>query len=107
MKTSALVRIAAVAAFACSPFVVQAAELEGSVQRCMDVFATQNFADRTTSFKVERERPVLLPLIASTGTRQVQMIATDRASGKVLATAQCEVKSSTKIGEIIIASTAR
>ena len=105
MKTSALVRIAAVAAVACSPFAVQAAELEGSVQRCMDVFATQNFADRTTSFRIERERQVLLPLIASTGTRYVQLVATERATGKVLATAQCEVKNSTStIGEITIAA---
>ena len=104
MKTSALVRIAAVAAFASAPFVAQAAELEGSVQRCMDVFATQNFSDRATSFRIERERGVQLPLIASSGTRYVQVVATERASGKVLATAQCQVRNNTTIGEITIAS---
>ena len=103
MKTSALVRIAAVAALASAPFVAQAQDTEtSSVQRCMDVFASQNFGDRATSFRVERDRQLNLPLIASSGTRYVQLTATERTSGRVLATAQCEVKGSATLGEITI-----
>ena len=102
MKTSAYVRYAVVALMASAPLFAQATEND-SVQRCMDVFATQSFADRPTSFKVERNFAPRVPLMFSSGTQHVNLIASDLASGRVVAKANCTVRNGvTTVGEIRI-----
>jgi hypothetical protein len=100
MKTIAYVRFAAVALLASAPVFAQAAESD-SVQRCMDVFATTSFADRATSFKIERTYAPLLPLIYRSGTNRVQLVASDLASGRIIATAHCSIRQGvTTVGEV-------
>jgi len=89
MKTTALIRIAAIAAFVSAPLFAQAAEVD-SVKRCMDAYATQNFANATVSFADDSAFGVRTPVIHKL-TRHVRVVVTDRASGKVVAKAVCEV----------------
>ena len=104
MKTFALVRVAAVALLGSAPLFAHAADTT-VVQRCMDKFAAESFADRTTSFaKVQNEGP-LLPLIANTGTRHVLLTASQPSSGRVLATANCTVRGdATTLSDVIVAT---
>ena len=81
----------ALAALLLAPFVAQADD-SASVQRCMDSFAAQNFPDSSIVFVVKDEPFAPLPLIARTGTQAVQLIATSKTSGRVLATATCKVR---------------
>jgi hypothetical protein len=102
MKTTALVRYAAVAVLASAPLFAQAAGLD-TVQRCMDVFATQNFSDRATTFKIDDDYSPRLPLTVNSGTRYVQLVASDRSSGRVIAKANCSVRAGViTIGDISV-----
>jgi len=104
MKTFALVRYAAVAVLVGAPLFAQAADVD-SVQRCMDAYAAQNFADRTVSFAIDQgiEGP-RSSVFGITGTQHVQLIATERVTGRVLATARCAVKRNAPIGQVSISA---
>jgi hypothetical protein len=102
MKTIAVVRYAAIVVFASAPLFAHAAEND-SVQRCMNAFASQNFSDRNVSFAIENDNSVRLPLIANSGTRHVQVIASERVSGRVLATANCQFRGNV-LGEVTVAA---
>lgn len=103
MKTSLPVRFGLVASLAFAPALAFSADV-ASVQGCMDSFAAQHFPDSKVSFVVQGDTSLLMPLAANGGTRQVQLVASDRSSGRVLATATCAVRDSAKTGRVIVLS---
>ena len=91
MKTTALMRYAAVAFLTAAPLFAYAQDI-GAVQRCMDKFATENFSDRAVSFKAESAEAPVLPLSLNNGTQRVLVVASDAVSGHVIAKASCSVR---------------
>ncbi|HYM34259.1 MAG TPA: hypothetical protein VET48_02625 [Steroidobacteraceae bacterium] len=86
------------------PVLTQAADTKAlaSIQACMDKFVAENFANRKVTFVTE-DTPTQLPLEANTGTRQIEVIARDTKSGKVLAKGTCTAKESAgKVGRVIV-----
>jgi len=100
MKTLSLVRSAVFATLAIAPAAF-ASDVD-SIQGCMDSFAARNFADKNVSFVVEGDTRMGLPLQANGGTRQVQLVATERNTGRVLATATCSIRDSSNSGRVIV-----
>lgn len=92
MKTSAYVRVLAVAAVAMAPFAAFGQDTATS-QACVDAFVAQNFPGQTPTIKVENDLEVRLPLSLFYSVRSMQLIAADHVSGRVLATATCTHKS--------------
>lgn len=103
MKTSLPVRFGLVASLALAPALAFSADA-ASVQSCMESFAAQHFADSKVSFVVQGDTGLLMPLAANSGTRQVQLVASERSSGRVLATATCAVRERAKSGRVIVLS---
>lgn len=102
MKNRSLM-IAGAAAMGFAPFLAQAADND-SVQRCMDAFASQNFPNSSVSFVVQDSGRPILPLIAQTGTQQIQLVATSPVTGKVLGKTTCEVRETGhREGEVTVA----
>jgi hypothetical protein len=91
MKTSALVRVVAVAAVAFAPFSVQAQDSE-VLNACVDAFVAQNFADKSTTVRFERNYGYQLPLVLQTRAPRVKLVATEKSTDRVLATATCGEK---------------
>lgn len=91
MKKTAIIRYAAIALLAGAPMFSYAQE-NLAVQRCMDKFATENFADRAVSFKIEGADALMLPLSLNNGTQRVLVVANDSVSGHVIAKASCSVR---------------
>lgn len=101
MKTVSPIRSALIASIAFSPALAFGADSE-SIQDCMDTFAARHFPNSKVSFVVEDDAGFPAPLIASTGTREVQVVASDADSGRVLATATCAVRENSKVGNVIV-----
>jgi hypothetical protein len=99
MKSKLAIACAA-AALSLTSFAASAADTD-SVRACMESFVAQNFPDRVVSFQVKNDRTAL-PLIASTGTRSVELIATGKTSGRVIATATCKVKEGGREGNVSV-----
>jgi hypothetical protein len=93
-------------AFAASlaPLAASAAGTD-SIRACIDTFVAQNLPGRHASFTVDDERTTQVPLIASTGTRTVALVASEKNSGRVIATAICKVRNEGgKSGSVTIGS---
>jgi hypothetical protein len=73
-----------------------------SIQACMESFADQHFPGRVVSFQVTENRLPMQPLIASTGTQSVEIVATDGQTGRLIATAFCKVKQLGRAGSVIV-----
>jgi hypothetical protein len=91
MKTSAFVRVVAVAAVAIAPLSVHAQDSE-VLNACADAFVAQNFADKTTTVRFERNYGYQLPLVLQTRAPRVKLVATEKRTDRVLATAMCGEK---------------
>jgi hypothetical protein len=91
--------IASMAAFA--PLAASAATAE-SIRACMDSFAAQSFPDKAVSFVVAEDRSFTIPLVALSGTQTVQLVASEKSSGRVIATATCKVRSGGKQGNVSV-----
>jgi hypothetical protein len=91
MKTSALVRMVAVAAVAVAPFSVHAQDSE-VMNACVDAFVAQNFADKSTTVRIERNYGYQLPLVLQTRVTRVKLVATEKRTDRVLASATCSEK---------------
>jgi D-serine deaminase-like pyridoxal phosphate-dependent protein len=85
-------------AFAPAAFATDAASIQG----CMDSFAARHFADSKVTFAIEGDTGFSVPLVARGGTRQVQLVATARNTGRVLATATCAIRDGAKEGRVIV-----
>ena len=91
MKIRPIVYCAALATLV--PLLAQAATGD-SIERCMDAFASKNFPDSRVTLLVEGDRQDATPLIARTGTQSVQLVATAKSNGRVLAKTTCQVRES-------------
>jgi hypothetical protein len=91
--------IATAAALSLPSFGALAAEPD-PIRACMDTFVAQNFPDRVVSYRVKAERPASPLLIAFPGTQYVDLVATVKATGEVIASATCKVKPGDKEGKV-------
>ena len=103
MKTSMLIKYAAIAALAAAPAIASAAA--GPIEACMNTFVAQNFPQAKASYVMTNENSFLrVPLALNSGTYQVLLRANDRHSGKLLGTATCAVRNNNvSIGDITVA----
>jgi hypothetical protein len=81
----------AAAALSLTPYLAQAADSD-LIRSCIDTFIAANFPDRPVSVVVKDTSSGPQPLTVSTGTRDVQLVANDKASGKVIGSATCTIK---------------
>jgi hypothetical protein len=88
MKT--LVRVAAIATVALAPFAAHSQD--SAVYACADAFIAQSFAGKSTVVRVEREYAPLLPLVLQSNSSRVKLVASEKATNRVLATATCSTK---------------
>jgi hypothetical protein len=82
----------ATAALSLTPLLAHGSDSD-LIRSCIDTFVAANFKDRPVSVVVnDAPRPAVLA--ASGGTRSVQLVANEKASGKVIGSAICTIKDS-------------
>lgn len=90
MKFMTLLKIAACASVALAPAMVQAGD-RAAIEACAKSFIAEQFPDRVTSVRIEAPVRLHSPLIVRAETT-VRLVATGRQSGRVVATATCNMK---------------
>ncbi|MBC7983879.1 MAG: hypothetical protein H7Y02_08500 [Candidatus Obscuribacterales bacterium] len=88
MKISARIRLIALAAIVVAPLAAHSDDNQ-TIQSCIDAFVAKNFADQAPTTRIENDYASPLPLIAQNRAQRVKLVASYKASRRVLMTATC------------------
>ena len=98
MKVSVLVSAVAASLAFVAPVKAQDSAV---FAECVKSFVAGRFEGQPTTVRFEREYSPLLPLMLRRQATQMKLVATDKQSGRMLATAMCSNKSGVVVVEEI------